>query len=387
MRCYMKKKWYQHTAVIILLLYFCWPVGLYLMWKYTNWSPKVKKGITAVFIGVVVIGMLIGLTAEPEEGSETTKAEIVENEVEVLNEDRCREALDAYFEDEETEKIIEFSEKSPEVFGQIAVDYFCKNLPEMNMVYGSGERNLHKLQELKVISSIFAEDTRIQEIEKGLGKQAEVYTMFSQDTGDISNPEYIPNHDKSVLLSGYLRQRLEGSVFGYTDYYVMVGSSRGEDECLVKFLDGVTVSPGNISVQAVQNGTQSVQNEQGFEYELVVYEQVNPDDLRYSALKDDYSLQGNMYRDAVNYIANGYNGSLEDAILEGWRVHLYNHLFEQYPGTAKEDYTIYENDDGYQYSFEVYWNEKQQETYSAVGFYSVVKETNDFRDDRTMERI
>lgn len=43
------KKWYQKNSGIILLLIFFFPVGLYLMWKYSKWSNKVKGVITGLF--------------------------------------------------------------------------------------------------------------------------------------------------------------------------------------------------------------------------------------------------------------------------------------------------------------------------------------------------
>lgn len=52
------QKWYQKTGFIILLLIFFFPVGLFLMWKYTNWGKKVKiaiSAIIAVFFGISLI--------------------------------------------------------------------------------------------------------------------------------------------------------------------------------------------------------------------------------------------------------------------------------------------------------------------------------------------
>ena len=43
------KKWYQKTGFIILLLIFFFPVGLFLMWKYTNWGKKVKIAISIAY--------------------------------------------------------------------------------------------------------------------------------------------------------------------------------------------------------------------------------------------------------------------------------------------------------------------------------------------------
>ena len=48
------KKWYQQTGWIIALLILFFPVGLYLMWKYTNWST-VAKSIISGIIGLLAI--------------------------------------------------------------------------------------------------------------------------------------------------------------------------------------------------------------------------------------------------------------------------------------------------------------------------------------------
>lgn len=47
----IKKKWYQRTGVILLLLIFVFPVGLFLMWKYMkNWKFIVKAIITIIVL-------------------------------------------------------------------------------------------------------------------------------------------------------------------------------------------------------------------------------------------------------------------------------------------------------------------------------------------------
>lgn len=50
-------KWYEKTPAIVLLLIFFFPVGLYLMWKYTNWTKAAKIGVS-VLAGIVVIAAL-----------------------------------------------------------------------------------------------------------------------------------------------------------------------------------------------------------------------------------------------------------------------------------------------------------------------------------------
>lgn len=47
----IKKKWYQRTGVILLLLIFVFPVGLFLMWKYKkNWKFIVKAIMTIIVL-------------------------------------------------------------------------------------------------------------------------------------------------------------------------------------------------------------------------------------------------------------------------------------------------------------------------------------------------
>ena len=50
----MNKKWYEKNLAIILLLIFFFPVGLFLMWKYSNWN-KVIKIVISIFFGIVLL--------------------------------------------------------------------------------------------------------------------------------------------------------------------------------------------------------------------------------------------------------------------------------------------------------------------------------------------
>ena len=56
------KKWYQKTGWIILLLILFFPVGLFLMWKYTDWKKPIKGIITAL----ILIIAFSGLSSEPK---------------------------------------------------------------------------------------------------------------------------------------------------------------------------------------------------------------------------------------------------------------------------------------------------------------------------------
>ena len=59
------KKWYQKSWGIILLLYLFFPVGLFLMWKYSNWNKIVKIIITSIFAFLFIIIMFAGDTETP----------------------------------------------------------------------------------------------------------------------------------------------------------------------------------------------------------------------------------------------------------------------------------------------------------------------------------
>ncbi len=51
-----KRKWYQKTGVIIVLLILFFPVGLYLMWKHASWNKMTKWIVTGVFAFLVISG-------------------------------------------------------------------------------------------------------------------------------------------------------------------------------------------------------------------------------------------------------------------------------------------------------------------------------------------
>lgn len=51
-----KKKWYQTTGGIILLLVLFFPAGLYLMWKHATWNKTAKWIVTGVFAFFILVG-------------------------------------------------------------------------------------------------------------------------------------------------------------------------------------------------------------------------------------------------------------------------------------------------------------------------------------------
>lgn len=59
-------KWYQKNPFIILLLVLFFPVGLYLMWKHSDWSPKTKWIVTGVLLVFVFI---VGISDDTEQSA------------------------------------------------------------------------------------------------------------------------------------------------------------------------------------------------------------------------------------------------------------------------------------------------------------------------------
>lgn len=51
------KKWFKQTGWIVALLIIFWPLGLFLMWRYMNWSKWVKAAVSIA--AVVVFGIVV----------------------------------------------------------------------------------------------------------------------------------------------------------------------------------------------------------------------------------------------------------------------------------------------------------------------------------------
>ena len=69
-------KFYEQDWFAVLMLILCFPVGLFLMWKYSKW-PKVAKIIVTIVIAVmVVIAALSPETNKPNKTVNTKTGEV-----------------------------------------------------------------------------------------------------------------------------------------------------------------------------------------------------------------------------------------------------------------------------------------------------------------------
>jgi len=73
-------KWYRGDGGAITFLIFCFPVGIYLMWRYTQWPSKAKWIVTSVFILPLLIASIIIASSEPP--SDITDNNVISKETE-----------------------------------------------------------------------------------------------------------------------------------------------------------------------------------------------------------------------------------------------------------------------------------------------------------------
>lgn len=64
-----KCPWYTKNVWIILLLVFFFPIGLFLMWKYSKWGKKTKGIITAVILILAIVSSVDNKETEPSNDS------------------------------------------------------------------------------------------------------------------------------------------------------------------------------------------------------------------------------------------------------------------------------------------------------------------------------
>ncbi len=63
-----QKAWYKRPLGIVLLLFFFFPVGLYLMWRYTAWPKNVKWIVTGVLLFIGIVGGVANASGQASRG-------------------------------------------------------------------------------------------------------------------------------------------------------------------------------------------------------------------------------------------------------------------------------------------------------------------------------
>lgn len=102
------KKWYQKSWGIILILFLFFPIGIFLMWKHSNWNKLIKIIITIILVFPFIIVMFTGNSETSDNTNNTT--ENTTNQLEqsntILIEDTTQNII------ETTENIIETTENN-----------------------------------------------------------------------------------------------------------------------------------------------------------------------------------------------------------------------------------------------------------------------------------
>ena len=115
-------KFYEKDLFIILMLFLCPPIGLFLMWKYSKWH-KTEKIIISVFFAVMVIF---------SNGSKESKnVETKDTNAEVETVDKTKD-INTEVETVKANKIKELQEKSKTILD--SKDYYAMNEDERETI-------------------------------------------------------------------------------------------------------------------------------------------------------------------------------------------------------------------------------------------------------------
>src|SRR5699024_8937376 len=104
-----EKKFYQKNWFVILTLIFVFPIGLYLMWRHTDWKPKTKKIVTGIVSFIFVLNLFSSDDESKNDVSSTTNIEEPKTE-EISKNDETEEEKERK-EKEEEKKTKEKEEK------------------------------------------------------------------------------------------------------------------------------------------------------------------------------------------------------------------------------------------------------------------------------------
>ncbi len=85
-------KWYKKPLVIILFIIFLFPIGLFLMWRYTNWHRRLKiiVSVLAIFLSGYALGS-VNTASTPTAVSEQVASIEVDNKAEQEEKEEAKE--------------------------------------------------------------------------------------------------------------------------------------------------------------------------------------------------------------------------------------------------------------------------------------------------------
>ena len=109
----MNQKWYEKNLAIILFLIFFFPVGLFLMWKYSRWN-KVAKIVISIFFGIVLLSNMGSNKTNQTATTKTDTAIVQEQPKEKTDDEKAAEVAKQKADEEAKAKADAESKKAKE---------------------------------------------------------------------------------------------------------------------------------------------------------------------------------------------------------------------------------------------------------------------------------
>lgn len=103
----MNQKWYEKNLAIILFLIFFFPVGLFLMWKYSKWNKTIKI-VISVFFGLILIW---NISNNKNNTTVKDNATVQKQQKEILEDDKLIEEITSDVDPGITKEYIESKSK------------------------------------------------------------------------------------------------------------------------------------------------------------------------------------------------------------------------------------------------------------------------------------
>lgn len=105
-----EKKLYEKTWFVVVMLIFLWPVGLFLMWKYTDWNKVVKIVITVI----CALSLITAFTNNKGDNTSSGDSAVEESVGEV---DEPSETKETIYEADESinDFVVAFNKRYPEM--------------------------------------------------------------------------------------------------------------------------------------------------------------------------------------------------------------------------------------------------------------------------------
>lgn len=235
--------WYQKKPFIIVLLVLFFPVGLYLMWKYADWSSKTKWVVTGILLVFVFI---IGVNDDASEAVNNSNGSAQ------TQEEQSNIEIPQYSVLDKTEHIsTRMSDDQASYFGGVLIEENVMDIsPEE---FTEIARKIAEKEDLDNSASFYSTKEAFR-ADYSVYVPEENKSQLEQLGGLESNQEYMPQAEIDRLLDeGYIGSFEDGefTMSPSSDYYEQHrGGSNTENETSSS---NETGNKNNDSTSATQN--------------------------------------------------------------------------------------------------------------------------------------